>query len=125
MGKSIPGLNDRYRAACLMAGGSLPTISLLSRKGIAMTLTVVKAAIRTEDGDVFSVERPGRHHDVIRLMRDSGYDGTINGDMQGFVLSDGRFVMRKAAMTAAVKSGQVTRDKCVAPGIGLFSEDLW
>lgn len=36
MGSHILGLNDLYRAACLMAGGSLPTISLLSHKGIAM-----------------------------------------------------------------------------------------
>lgn len=88
-------------------------------------LKVVKAAIRTDEGDVFSVDVPGRHHDVIKIIRDSGYEGPVSGDRQGFLLSNGMFVRRKPALFIALKAKQTIRSKCVAPGIGLFSEDLW
>ena len=88
-------------------------------------LRVEKAAIRTNEGQVFSVDPPMRHHDVIRVIRESGYDGPVGGDRQGFVLSNGRFVMRKAALRVAIKAGQVQRGKCHAPAVGLFSEDVW
>lgn len=88
-------------------------------------MRVEKAAIRTNEGQVFAVDPPGRHHDVIRVIRESGYGGPVGGDRQGFVLSNGRFVMRKAALRVAIKAGQVQLDKCHAPGVGLFSEDVW
>ncbi len=88
-------------------------------------LRVERAAIRTNEGRVFSVDPPGRHHDVIRLIRESGYDGPVGGDRQGFIVSGGLFVMRKAALRVAIKAGQVERDKCHAPAVGLFSEDVW
>lgn len=92
---------------------------------ITAVLRVDCAAIRTPDGNVFWVDQPGRHHDVIRVMREAGYEGPVGGDLQGFMLSDGRFVMRKAALRVAIKAGQVERDKCHAPAVGLFSEDVW
>lgn len=92
---------------------------------MASELRVEKAAIRTSEGEVYSVDQPGRHHDVIRLIRSSGYSGPVGGDRQGFLLSDGRFVMRKGALRVAIKAGQVKREDCHAPGIGLFSEDVW
>lgn len=88
-------------------------------------LRVERAAIRTNEGQVFSVDPPMRHHNVIRLIRESGYEGPVGGDRQGFVLSNGRFVMRKAALRVAIKAGQVSRDKCHTPAVGLFSEDVW
>lgn len=86
-------------------------------------LLVVKAAIRTDDGRVWSVDAPGRHYDVIVIVRESGYMGPIGGDRQGFVLSDGRFVGRKAAGTVARKAGQLKNGKLI--GSVLTSEDLW
>lgn len=88
-------------------------------------LRVDRAAIRINDGTLFSVDHPGRHHDVIREIRESGYTGPVGGDRQGFILSNGNFVMRKTALRVAIKAGQVQRDKCHAPGVGLFSEDVW
>ena len=88
-------------------------------------LKVERAAIRTNEGAVFSAERPGRHHHVIREIRESGYTGPVGGDRQGFILTGGLFVMRKAALRVAIKAGQVERDKCHAPEVGLFSEDVW
>ena len=88
-------------------------------------LRVDRAAIRINDGTLFSVDRPGRHHDVIREIRESGYTGPVGGDRQGFILSNGNFVMRKAALRVAIKAGQVLREECHAPAVGLFSEDVW
>jgi hypothetical protein len=88
-------------------------------------LRIDRAAIKLDDGRVFSVDRPGRHHDVIRIIRESGYDGPVGGERQGFVLNSGIFARRKPALNIALNSGQVNLEKCVAPGIGLFSEDVW
>lgn len=82
-------------------------------------LKVVAAAIRKEDGRVFSVPAPGRHHDVIRLMGEE----FEQYDEQGFLLSDGNWVRRKVALIIAVRSGQIKEGKW--PAHGLFSEDLW
>jgi hypothetical protein len=92
-------------------------------------LRVEAAAIRSDTGDgmVYSVPRPGRHHDVIRHMRAHGYEGGVQGGLQGFVLSDGRFVMRKAALQVARKAGQLLERAPTAGSWahGLFSEDVW
>lgn len=82
-------------------------------------LTVVAAAIRKEDGRVFSSPAPDRHHDVIKLMG-AEFD---QRDEQGFILSDGSWVRRKPALYIAIRSGQIKEGKW--PAHGLFSEDLW
>ena len=87
--------------------------------------TVACAAIRLADGTIFSVPRPGRHHDVIRVIREAGITTPIRQDQQGFLLSDGRWARRKAALMVALEAGQI---KEPLPGHcchGLFSEDLW
>ena len=71
---------------------------MIENKAGYTTLRVECAAIRTNEGQVFSVDRPGRHFDVIKLIRDSGYTGPIGGKRQGFTLNNGRFVMRKSAV---------------------------
>jgi len=86
---------------------------------------VDRAAIQTDEGNIFSVARPGRHHDVIREIRESGYKGAVGGERQGFVLSDGRFVTRKEALQVAIETKQVEYYMCHAPMVGLFSEDIW
>ena len=73
------------------------------------------------DGTVYSVPRPGRHHDVIRLMVEKGRPTPISGE-QGFVLSDGRFARRKPAARIAITAGQI--EKLKWPPL-LYSEDLW
>lgn len=87
------------------------------------SLMIAKAAIFL-DGAVHTVERPGRHHDIIRELAEAGFKTPIGG-VQGFVTSKGVFVDRKEALTIALDSKQVTIDKCHAPKTGLFSEDLW
>lgn len=87
---------------------------------ISETLTVECAAILDDDKRIWSVPRPGRHHNVIALMG-SAFRQHFE---QGFVLSDGRFVMRKAALRVATEAGQIIKGP-TAPQHGLFSEDVW
>lgn len=91
------------------------------------SVTVEKAAIYFE-GAVYSVERPGRHHNVMDLMIEKGVCERVDSNAeQGFLLSDGRFARRKAALHKAIRSGQIDIDD-VTPQMnrfGLFSEDLW
>lgn len=85
---------------------------------------IVASAIRDIDGKVWSVPSPGRHHDVIALMRNEGYNGPVNQiDQQGFLLSNGMFCRRKAAMRVAEKANQIKNGKPISSV--LTSEDLW
>lgn len=86
-------------------------------------LTVVRAAIRDDRGAVWSLPQPNRHHDIIKMMREAGYEGPLQGDRQGFVLSDGRFARRKSAMSVAHRAKQIKRGETISAT--LTSEDLW
>lgn len=86
-------------------------------------ITIAAAAIRTDDGKIWSLPRPARHHDVIRLIRESGCKLPVGGDRQGFVLSNGKFARRKPALTIAIRSGQFLNGRVI--GGVLTSEDLW
>lgn len=82
---------------------------------------IVAAAI-FQDGNVWSVPPPGRHHDVFAHMRKSGIENKP-GATQGFVTSTGRFVTRTRAMLIATKAEQII--KKTGPSHLLFSEDVW
>lgn len=87
------------------------------------SLRIVRAAIRIDYGAVFSLPIPARHHDLIRKLREEGYEGPVHGDRQGFLLSDGSFVMRKTAGSLAARNGQLRNGKQIS---GVFtSEDVW
>lgn len=86
-----------------------------------MSETIECAAILRQ-GKVWSVPRPGRHHDVLMLMFSTGIEES-HGDTQGFVTSAGRFVKRGLAVRIAKKAGQITEPKFQPHA--LFSEDLW
>lgn len=89
-----------------------------------VSLRIEAAAIRDIDGKVWSLPQPSRHHDVIRHMRENGYAGPVSGqDQQGFVLSDGRYCRRKAALSVAKKAGQLKGGKLI--GSQVTTEDLW
>ena len=79
-------------------------------------------AILDEDGKVWALSPPRRHHDLIRWLASSGRPTPIRGE-QGFITSRGRFVRRKPALRLARAAGQVLRE--TAPAHGLFSEDVW
>lgn len=81
--------------------------------------TIVAAAIK-QGKLVYSVPRPGRHHNVMREMAAAGIPIPIIGE-QGFLTSDGLFVGRFEAKDIAVAAGQVGKTGMAE----LFSEDVW
>lgn len=86
-------------------------------------LLVVAAAIKSaEDGIVYSVPAPGRHHNVIHMLAQAGFKPPVLGE-QGFLLSDGRFATRTAAKYVARKAGQLLERASELKQ--LFSEDVW
>lgn len=85
-----------------------------------MSEFIAGVAIRYEDGRVFSLPRPYRHHNLIRMMAYLGEPIPINGD-QGFVTNKGRWLRRIPARVLAISSAQVPVDSS-GP---LFSEDVW
>lgn len=86
--------------------------------------SIVAAAIDF-DGTVYSVPRPGRHHDVIhKIVRERGVKSVPANATQGFLTSTGRFVGRHLAHRLAIRCGQ----SCSRPlhlGSELYSEDVW
>jgi hypothetical protein len=84
---------------------------------------IEEAAIRVGD-KVFSVPRPGRHHDVFRVYREAhpGSPLRVLCD-KGFVTTAGRFLSRAEAAVLADEAGQL-RAKLHVTG-QLTSEDLW
>lgn len=72
------------------------------------------------DGKLYSLPRPNRHHHVIRLIyKETG--AALLDDEQGFLDDEGYFLTREQAHKIAVECGQVRRQ---LPPI-LFSEDVW
>lgn len=92
--------------------------------------TIETAAILF-DGVVYTVPRPGRHHDVMRHMWTQwgdkpGEERFIRGETQGFVTSTGRFVGRSKALRIVKAAGQPQIDHpALNVGGRLYSEDLW
>jgi len=84
--------------------------------------TIERAAIRRYS-TVWSVPRPGRHHDVIAFMAEQGVDALGDYSTQGFTTSSGRFVDREEAMRLAKAAGQLVDDPRYDDM--LFSEDVW
>lgn len=73
------------------------------------------------DGMVYSLPKPNRHHDVIRMI-----GGIAGPDVQGFLDDKGYFLTRKQAFIHAQFHGQVLpRAPGQYNGDQLFSEDLW
>ncbi len=74
---------------------------------------------------VFTGPRPMRHHDLIRAMVNIGVPTPINGTSAGgFMLSNGRFVVRELAKRIAYHAGQITYQRFKSRKV-FCSEDLW
>lgn len=74
-------------------------------------------------GLVYSVRRPGRHDDVIRVMAKRPNHKAADTRHQGFTTDAGRFVDRKEALVIARIANQVI-EKHGNP-LELYSEDVW
>lgn len=89
-----------------------------------MSETTIAAAAICLGGTIYSVQAPGRHHDVIGLMAEKGIGvGDRAIGEQGFVASDGEFYGRVHARRIAGAAGQIKGDGLHPRE--LFSEDLW
>lgn len=107
---------------------------------------IVAAAVRI-DHCVMSMERPARHHDILRQIYDL-YDGTecvdtgqigerpywtYEKETQGFIDDKGKFYNRADAFKHCIEVGQpLTRRQLILKdnknsynGEDLYSEDLW
>lgn len=97
-----------------------------SEQNAAGQVRVVGAAVLTDDGVIHFMPIPHRHHDTVHaLHRDRTAEAgvIVARGKQGFVLSDGTFADRIAAVKVATDSGQLTKPLHSPPN--LYSEDLW
>jgi len=85
---------------------------------------IVSAAIR-KNGIIYSVEKPGRHHNIIhntpKLEVGKPASYVIDGE-QGFLTDEGKFLNRNDSENHARACGQLV-GKLI--GSVLTSEDLW
>jgi hypothetical protein len=85
-------------------------------------LTVTAAAIKRHTG-IYSFPPPARHHHVVHWLSDQGQpQHEHDGEVQGFLLSDGSFVDRIEGAKIAIESGQILKLNWPP---NLYSEDLW
>lgn len=95
-----------------------------------MSEFITAAAVRWR-GAAHSVPRPGRHHDVIRVLFSRWPEGAPFAGTQGFMTSRGRFVDRREGAKIAYNAGQLLPDELARRGRTpethdkLFSEDMW
>jgi len=75
------------------------------------------------NGVTYSLPRPNRHHNVIRMIKGGCY-GPTN---QGFLTDAGLYINRRDAFVLAKANGQLNRlsGDQYYQGDELFSEDLW
>lgn len=84
---------------------------------------VEMAAIIGYDGEVCSLPRPARHHNIIKYMAEVlNHPTPITGE-QGFILTDGSFVNRETAKMHAVFNEQLIEGHSRLDI--LFSECIW
>lgn len=95
-----------------------------------MSEKIHQAAI-LRDGDIWTLPKPARHHNILWAMHDVDNNSTpdkrpkiiaARGE-QGFVTSAGRFVGREEAYAIAIQSGQIKFPASAPPK--LYSEDVW
>lgn len=86
--------------------------------------TIVSVALRSENGMIFTLPKPHRHHHVLHsLVLDFNVDRLVVQRMkQGFLDCNGSFVDRRTAKIHAMANDQMLKPSVQAE---LFSEDLW
>jgi hypothetical protein len=86
---------------------------------------ITAAAIRDQDGKVWTLPQPARHCDVLKHIYEQTGKPTLglHGDHQGFVTDTGRYVTRREGEIVARAKCQIKRGRII--GGELTSEDLW
>ncbi len=105
-----------------MAAGTGRSITIAGTIAI-MDNPLIHAVAITQDGIVFTLPRPARHHHVIKYITSKpGRKYNPKLGEQGFITDSGNFVTREQAAILALASGQVIK---LADPPELFSEDVW
>lgn len=76
------------------------------------------------NGTLYSLPKPNRHPDVIRMIFEQTGSGISGPDVQGFLTGSGTFVNRVEALEIALRENQVLDPSSIRAN-RLFSEDLW
>lgn len=84
---------------------------------------ITAAAILYKD-TVYSLPRPARHHDIIRLILETTKESSIEENEQGFLDDQGQFLRRAPALVIAERAGQLLEERPIW-GTNLYSENLW
>lgn len=88
---------------------------------------ITHVAIRV-DGVVWSLPKPFRHHNIVRLVCDltgaTHVDCSETRGDQGFLDANGVYLDRVTALARALALKQVKDENDIRAGM-LFSEDLW
>lgn len=90
---------------------------------MAITETITGVAILTEDGALWALPKPNRHHHIFALAALTGKPA--DPGTQGFTTSFARFVDRKEALSLAKASNQILESQSGNSLNELYSEDLW
>lgn len=82
---------------------------------------ITHVAIKDSNGKIWALEKPNRHHDIIRWIYDVNSKeyakNLLSSHEQGFTNYVGEFFNRTDAYRHAVDCQQINKE--------LFSEDLW
>jgi hypothetical protein len=98
---------------------------------------ITHVAIKDTDGTIWSLPKPNRHGDVVKLiMQKPNYKHLLTTIVPGFLNDKGLFLTRKEAWQEAFKAKQLLpphnpidpSQRAGKPNIKptyLFSEDIW
>lgn len=91
---------------------------------------VVASSWVSPDGEVYTLPRPMRHHNVRNYIFRSGIAEkhgwkSIDGELSGFILSNGKHVRRPVALQQGKMSGQFPDNMPLIGGGILTSEDIF
>lgn len=84
---------------------------------------IVAAAISYK-GEIYTLPKPARHHDIIRHICEKTGEESIGENIQGFLDDKGRFASRTAAMFIVKINNQPMREGVIVLR-ELYSENLW
>ena len=91
--------------------------------GIRDSKEIVAAAISYK-GEIYSLPKPARHHDIIRHICEKTGEESIGENEQGFLDDKGRFLRRAPAMLVVKHNNQPMREGVIVLR-ELYSENLW
>ena len=87
-------------------------------------MEIIEGVTINQDGRIYKLPRPSRHHDLIRMIADTGGKIPVTGE-QGFYSNKRRFIDRKEAKIVALKTVKKLLSEGKYDLEELYSECLW